>query len=138
MNIHKNARLTPGRREEMARAVLEGAYSKADAARIYGGDVEGGRSLDGAFSGGWHRRHGGPVVAAEEKSETHRDQHCRRDCSVALTAADRQAHRQADGRVGGNDGAELRVVRGQPPESVTLTLTANFSRRQSTPAAIPR
>ncbi|ANL56488.1 transposase [Rhizobium leguminosarum bv. phaseoli CCGM1] len=36
MNIHKNARLTPGRREEMARAVLEGACSKADAARIYG------------------------------------------------------------------------------------------------------
>ena len=36
MNIHKNARLTPLRREEMALAVIEGAVSKADAARIYG------------------------------------------------------------------------------------------------------
>ena len=36
MNIHKNARLTPLRREEMARAVVEGRLSKAHAARIYG------------------------------------------------------------------------------------------------------
>lgn len=36
MNIHKNARLTPLRREEMARCVLEGHLSKAVAARIYG------------------------------------------------------------------------------------------------------
>jgi transposase InsO family protein len=35
MNIHKNARLTPLRREEMARAVVEGGLSKADAARTY-------------------------------------------------------------------------------------------------------
>jgi len=35
MNIHKNARLTPLRREEMARSVIEGRLSKADAARIY-------------------------------------------------------------------------------------------------------
>ena len=32
MNIHKNARLTPLRREEMALAVIEGALSQAQAA----------------------------------------------------------------------------------------------------------
>jgi transposase len=36
MNIHKNARLTPLRREEMAIAVLGGALSKAQAASLYG------------------------------------------------------------------------------------------------------
>ena len=36
MNIHKNARLTPLRREEMARDVVEGRLSKAHAARTYG------------------------------------------------------------------------------------------------------
>jgi transposase InsO family protein len=36
MNIHKNARLTPLRREEMALSVIEGRLSKADAARTYG------------------------------------------------------------------------------------------------------
>ena len=35
MNIHKNARLTPLRREEMAVAVLGGALTKAQAARVY-------------------------------------------------------------------------------------------------------
>lgn len=36
MNIHKNARLTPLRREEMALSVIEGGFSKAHAAHIYG------------------------------------------------------------------------------------------------------
>jgi transposase InsO family protein len=36
MNIHQNARLTPVRREEMARAVLSGRVSKAQAARDFG------------------------------------------------------------------------------------------------------
>ena len=36
MNIHKNARLTPVRREEMALAVISGHLSKAQAARVYG------------------------------------------------------------------------------------------------------
>lgn len=36
MNIHKNARLTPLRREEMARAVIAGCLSQAGAARAYG------------------------------------------------------------------------------------------------------
>jgi len=36
MNIHKNARLTPLRREEMALSVIEGRLSKAQAARVYG------------------------------------------------------------------------------------------------------
>lgn len=36
MNIHKNARLTPLRRVEMARDVVEGRFSKAQAARVYG------------------------------------------------------------------------------------------------------
>ena len=36
MNIHKNARLTAVRREEMARAVLSGSLPKAQAAREFG------------------------------------------------------------------------------------------------------
>jgi transposase InsO family protein len=36
MNIHKNARLTPRRREEMALSVVEGRCSKAGAGRAYG------------------------------------------------------------------------------------------------------
>ena len=36
MNFHKNARLTPLRREEMAIAVLGGALTKAQAVRVYG------------------------------------------------------------------------------------------------------
>jgi transposase InsO family protein len=36
MNIHKNVRLTPLRREEMAPSVIEGALSQARAARVYG------------------------------------------------------------------------------------------------------
>ncbi len=36
MNIHKNARLTPVRREEMALAVIEGHLSQAQAGRVYG------------------------------------------------------------------------------------------------------
>jgi transposase InsO family protein len=36
MNIHKNARLTPLRREEMALSVIEGGLCKAHAARLYG------------------------------------------------------------------------------------------------------
>jgi len=36
MNIHKNARLTPVRREEMALAVISGQLSKAQAGRVYG------------------------------------------------------------------------------------------------------
>ena len=40
MNIHKNARLTPLRREEMARDVVEGRLSKAHAALTYGVTVK--------------------------------------------------------------------------------------------------
>lgn len=36
MNIHKNARLTPLRREEMALSVIEGRLSKAQATNVYG------------------------------------------------------------------------------------------------------
>lgn len=36
MNIHKNARLTPLRREEMARSVIDGDVSRAEASRTYG------------------------------------------------------------------------------------------------------
>lgn len=35
MNIHKNARLTPRRREEMALAAIEGSLSQAQAALQY-------------------------------------------------------------------------------------------------------
>lgn len=36
MNIHRNARLTPVRREEMALAVISSQLSNAEAARVYG------------------------------------------------------------------------------------------------------
>ena len=36
MNIHRNARLTPLRREEMALAVISGRLSQTQAARVYG------------------------------------------------------------------------------------------------------
>ena len=36
MNIHKNARLTPIRREEMALSIIAGRLSKAQAARDFG------------------------------------------------------------------------------------------------------
>lgn len=36
MNIHKNARLTPCRREEMALSVIEGRLSQAQAGRVFG------------------------------------------------------------------------------------------------------
>jgi transposase len=36
MNIHRQARLTPLRREEMALSVLRDHLSKAQAARVYG------------------------------------------------------------------------------------------------------
>jgi len=39
MNIHKNARLTPLRREEMALAVIKGAFPKPSGVEIRG-DVE--------------------------------------------------------------------------------------------------
>ena len=39
MDIHKNARLTPLRREEMARAVIAGTPSRAAAARHFGVSV---------------------------------------------------------------------------------------------------
>ncbi len=35
MNIHKNARLTPLRREEMALAVISGQLSQAQASSVY-------------------------------------------------------------------------------------------------------
>jgi transposase len=40
MNIHRNARLTPLRREEMARDVVEGHLSQANAAAKYGVTVK--------------------------------------------------------------------------------------------------
>jgi len=36
MNIHKNARLTPLRREEMALSVIEGRLTRLEASRVYG------------------------------------------------------------------------------------------------------
>lgn len=49
MNIHKNARLTPLRREEMAVAVLGGRLSKAQAAGLYWCIAEDRVALDGTL-----------------------------------------------------------------------------------------
>ena len=51
MNIHKNARLTPLRREEMALSVIEGGLSKAHAARMHGVSAEDRGALGGALQG---------------------------------------------------------------------------------------
>ena len=51
MNIHKNARLTPLRREEMALAVIEGGLSKAHAARTLWRVAEDRGALGGALQG---------------------------------------------------------------------------------------
>ena len=72
MNIHKNARLTPLRREEMALAVIEGGLSQAQAALKYRGDAEGRGALGGALQGRGPRRHGRPLVAAETQPERRR------------------------------------------------------------------
>ena len=64
MNIHKNARLTPLRREEMALSVIEGAFSKAHAARVYGVSAEDRGALGRALQGRRAGRHDRPFLAA--------------------------------------------------------------------------
>jgi transposase-like protein len=66
MNVHKNARLTPLRREEMARDVVEGRLSKAHAARTYGVTGKIVRRWGGAFPSRGTRRDGRPFLAAGE------------------------------------------------------------------------
>jgi transposase InsO family protein len=62
MNIHKNARLTPLRREEMALAVLGGRMSKAEAACVYG--------VTSKIVSRWVERHktGGRAAMADRSS----------------------------------------------------------------------
>lgn len=102
MNIHKNARLTPLRREEMARDVVEGRLSKVDAARTYGVTAKVVGALGGALSGRGKRRHDRPFLAAEDKPEANRSRGGGRDRSAAPAAPDRQAHRHANRRVRGD------------------------------------
>lgn len=66
MNIHKNARLTPVRREEMARLVTSGSLSKAQAAHQFGVSVK--------TVSGWVRRYaaGGATAMADRSSRPHR------------------------------------------------------------------
>jgi transposase-like protein len=70
MNIHKNARLTPLRREEMALSVIEGRLSQALAARVHGVSAKivarwaerfksaGRAGMVDRSSRHWHRPHG--------------------------------------------------------------------------------
>ena len=64
MNIHKNARLTPLRRAEMALAVIGGDLSQAQGSGSLRGDAEGRGALGGALQGRRGCRHGRPIVAA--------------------------------------------------------------------------
>lgn len=85
MNIHKNARLTPLRREEMALSVIEGAFSQAHAARVYG--------VSAKIVARWVERHGRPFLAARPYASSH---HCvdrRAHHGAAAATLDRQAHR---------------------------------------------
>ncbi|MEZ5840144.1 MAG: IS481 family transposase [Hyphomicrobiales bacterium] len=66
MNIHKNARLTPLRREEMALAVIEGRLSKAQAAARFG--------VSGKVVARWVERYAveGRAGMADRSSRPHR------------------------------------------------------------------
>jgi transposase len=65
MNIHKNARLTPLRREEMACAVIAGYLSQAGAARVYG--------VSPKIVARWVERFrdGGPAAMRDRSSRPH-------------------------------------------------------------------
>ncbi|ANL37485.1 UNVERIFIED_ORG: transposase-like protein [Rhizobium esperanzae] len=139
MNIHKNARLTPRRREDMARAVIDGACSKADAARIYG--------VTSKVVTRWTARFlaDGTAGMADRSSRPRRSP--RRTATniageiavlrrqrltgkhIAKQTACRRQRRRRASQLSADNCQDL---------SVTLTLTANFRRRQSTPPAIPR
>ena len=65
MNIHKNARLTPRRREEMALCVIEGRLTKAQASRAYG--------VSAKIVARWVERYkaGGSTAMADRSSRPH-------------------------------------------------------------------
>lgn len=100
MSIHKNARLTPLRREEMARDVVEGRVSKAHAARIYGVTAKVVARWVGRFlaegSVGMIDRSSRP------KTSPKRTEAAVADAIAAPAAPDRQAHRHGDRRVRGD------------------------------------
>ena len=66
MKIHKNARLTPLRREEMAKSVLSGETSRAEAARSFGVSAKTVAKWAGRF------RELGPVGCADRSSRPRR------------------------------------------------------------------
>ena len=72
MNIHKKARLTPIRREEMAVSVIESRVSKAQAALVYGGVSQDRDPLDSPVHSPRPRRHAGPFVKTGAQPEPDR------------------------------------------------------------------
>ena len=93
MNIHKNARLTPLRREEMARDVVEGRLSKAHAARTYGVTAKVVARWVERFRAEGSAGMARPFLAAEDKPEANRSRGGGCDRGAAPAAPDRQAHR---------------------------------------------
>src|SRR5258705_6902079 len=114
MNIHKNARLTPLRREEMALAVIEGVFSKAHAARAYG--------VSAKIVARWVERY----KAEGSKGMAHR--------RLAPPAADRQAHRHGSRRLArhrqpGSQARRAVAAQGHRAGRTDPTLRARASRR---------
>ena len=110
MNIHKNARLTPLRREEMALAVIEGGFSKAHAARRYGVSAEDRGALGRTLQGRGQHRHGRPLVPTQNHAGHDRRGGGRAHRGATAPALDRQAHRHGGRRLARHrePGAEAR------------------------------
>lgn len=70
MDIHKNARLTPLRREEMAQAVVEPPFPSPCRVNIWRVGKDRG-ALAWALQGRGRQRHGRPLVATGTQPERH-------------------------------------------------------------------
>ncbi len=98
MNLHKNARLTPLRREEMAVEVLDSRLSKAQAAKLYDVSLKIVSRWTERFRTS-RRGYDRPLVARRQQSPSNGRGHCRTDTSSSQTTPDRQAHDRCSNRV---------------------------------------
>lgn len=93
MNIHKNARLTPLPREEMALSVIEGRLSQAHAARVYGVSAKIVARWVERYKAEGAGRYGRSFLAARPCATGHRSVDRRAHCGAPAAALDRQSHR---------------------------------------------
>ena len=97
MNIHKNARLTPLRREEMAAAVLGGRLSRTQAASVYGVSPKIVSRWTDRFRGIGTGSDDGSLFASSQQPKANGGRPCRPDRQSSPTATDRQAYCHGDG-----------------------------------------